>query len=64
MKKKEKIKPYNFYKKNTIETELFRCYEDLEKKSVEITKRKRKKNSINSTTNIKKENNLVELKES
>ena len=64
VKTEEKIKPYNFYKKNTIETELFRCYEDLEKKSVEITKRKRKKNSINSTTNIKKENNLVELKES
>ena len=64
VKTEAKIKPYNFYKKNTIETELFRCYEDLEKKSLEITKRKMKKNSINSTTNFKKETNLVELKES
>ena len=64
VKTEEKIKPYNFYKKNTIETELFRSYEDLEKKSLEITKRKRKKNSINSTTNFKKETNLEELKES
>ena len=64
VKTEAKIKPYNFYKKNTMETELFRSYEDLEKKSVEITKRKRKKNAINSTTNFKKENNLVELKES
>ena len=64
VKTEAKIKPYNFYKKNSIETELYRCYEDLEKKSLEITKRKRKKNSINSTTNFKKEANLEELKES
>ena len=64
VKTETKIKPYNFYKKNTIETELFRSFEDLEKKSLEITKRKRKKNSINSTINFKKETNLEELKES
>ena len=64
VKTETKIKPYNFYTKNTSETELFRNYEDLEKKSLEITKRKMKKNSINSPSNFKKEHNLDKLKES
>ena len=64
VKTENKIKPYNFYKKNNLETELFRSFEDLEKKSLEISKRKMKKNSFYSISSFKKENNLDELKES
>ena len=64
VKIENKIKPYNFYKKNNVETELYRSFEDLEKKSLEISKRKMKKNSKKPLTNFKKENNLEELKES
>jgi hypothetical protein len=64
MKTETKIKPYNFYNKNNLETELYRSFEDLEKKSLEISKRKMKKNSNYYVNGIKKENNLEELKES
>ena len=64
MKTESKIKPYNFYNKNNLETELYRSFEDLEKKSLEISKRKMKKNSICIVNGIKKEHNLEELKES
>ena len=58
------MKPYNFSKKNNLETELYRSFEDLEKKSLEITKRKKHKNLENYISSFKKENNLEKLKES
>ena len=64
IKTEAKIKPYNFYKKNSLETELFRSYEDLEKKSLQISKRKKSKNSLCSPSHFKKEHNLEKLKES
>ena len=64
VKTENKIKPYNFYKEKNLETELYRNYEDLEKKSMEIFKRKKKKSSFNLVQRFKKEDNLEELKES
>ena len=46
-------------------TELFRNFEDLEKKSMEISKRKMKKNYSNKFLfDFKKDNNLIEIKKS
>ena len=64
MKTEENIKPYGYYKKNNIETELFRSFEDLEKKSLEISRRKMKNSTISTLSSFKKENNLEKLKES
>ena len=64
VKTESKIKPYNFYRKSDVQPELYRSFEDLERKSLEITKRKKKSNPICSITSFKKENNLMELKES
>ena len=64
VKTESKIKPYNFYRKSNVQPELYRSFEDLERKSLEITKRKKKSNPICSITCFKKENNLMELKES
>ena len=64
VKTETKIKPYNFYRKSNVQPELYRSFEDLERKSLEITKRKKKSNPICTITSFKKENNLMELKES
>ena len=64
IKTDERIKPYNFYEKNKIKPELYRSYEDLERKSMEISRRKMKKNSSSKIENFKKDENLIEIKES
>ena len=64
IKTDERIKPYNFYEKSKIKPELYRSYEDLEKKSMEISRRRMKKNSSSKFENFKKDTNLVEVKES
>ena len=64
IKTDERIKPYNFYEKNIIKPELYRSYEDLERKSMEISRRRMKKNSAAKFQNFKKDANLIEVKES
>ena len=64
IKTDERIKPYNFYEKNIIKPELYRSYEDLERKSWEISRRRMKKNSAAKFQNFKKDTNLIEVKES
>ena len=64
IKTDEPIKPYNFYEKSKLKSELYRSYEDLEKKSMEITRRKLKKNSSSKIENFKKDTNLEDVKES
>ena len=63
VKTDERIKPYNFYEKNKMKSELYRSYEDLEKKSMEISKRKMKKKSSYKIIDFKKDSNLVNIKE-
>ena len=65
LKPEERIKSYNHHKK-TQTSELYRRYEDLERKSIEISKRKMKKNSSSKLpiNNFKKEINLLNLKKS
>ena len=65
IKPEEKVKLYNHHKKAQA-SELYRRYKDLEKKSVEISKRKMKKNSSGKLPlpNFKKETNLLNLKKS
>lgn len=50
------IKSYNFKENPKHESELYRNYLDLEKKSFEISKRKLRKNLSGGITNIKKDN--------
>ena len=64
VKTDERIKPYNFYEKNKMKSELYRSYEELEKKSMEICKRKMKKKSSYKIIDFKKDSNLVNIKES
>ena len=66
MKTDERIKPYNFYEKTQSKSELYRSFEDLERKSIEIKNRKMKKKSENKMPipNFKKDTNLIDLKES
>jgi hypothetical protein len=64
VKTDERIKPYNFYEKKKIKSELYRSYEELERKSVEISKRKMKKKSSYKMIDFKKGNNLLNVKES
>ena len=64
IKTDERIKPYNFYEKGQMKPELYRSFEDLERKSLEISKRKMKKNSSTKNQIFKKNTNLEELKES
>ena len=66
VKTDERIKPYNFYEKTQSKSELYRSFEDLERKSIEIKKRKMKKKSENKLPipNFKKDTNLIDLKES
>ena len=61
----ERIKSYKHHKK-AQKSELYRRYEDLERKSIEISKRKMKKNSSSKLPipNFKKEINLLNLKKS
>ena len=65
VKPEERIKSYNHQKK-AQKSELYRRYEDLERKSIEISKRKMKKNSSSKLPipNFKKEINLINLKKS
>ena len=63
IKTDEIIKPYNFYEKSMLKPELYRSYEDLEKKSMEISRRKMIKDS-SSILNFKKNTNLEDVKES
>lgn len=66
VKTDERIKPYNFYEKTQSKSELYRSFEDLERKSIEIKNRKMKKKSEDkiSIPNFKKDTNLIDLKES
>ena len=66
VKTDERIKPYNFYEKSQAKSELYRSFEDLERKSIEIEKRKMKKKSENKMPipNFRKDINLVDLKAS
>ena len=66
VKTDERIKPYNFYEKSQSKSELYRSFEDLERKSIEIKNRKMKKKSENKIQipNFKKDTNLIDLKES
>ena len=66
VKTDERIKPYNFYEKTQSKSELYRSFEDLERKSIEIKNRKMKKKSENKMPipNFKKDTNLIDLKES
>lgn len=64
VKTDERIKPYNFYEKKKLKSELYRSYEELERKSVEISKRRKKKQSSYKMIDFKKENNLLNIKES
>ena len=66
VKTDERIKPYNFYEKSQSKSELYRSFEDLERKSIEIKNRKIKKKSENKIQipNFKKDTNLIDLKES
>ena len=66
VKTDERIKPYNFYEKSQSKSELYRSFEDLERKSIEIEKRKMKKKSENKMPipNFRKDINLVDLKAS
>lgn len=60
----KRSKYYNFFE-SSKKPELFRNLEDLEKKSIEISKRKMiKKNSNNYIFGIKKDNNLKEIRKS
>ena len=61
-----RIKRYFLYEKNkdNSKTELYRNYEDLEKKSLEISLRKRKKNLSTNMLDFKKDINLSEIKKS
>ena len=60
----KRSKYYNFFE-SSKKPELFRNLEDLEKKSIEISKRKMiKKNSNKYIFGIKKDNNLKEIKKS
>ena len=62
----ERIRSYNFAEKNRIKPELYRSFEDLEKKSKEITKRRLKKKSSSNLPilDFKKEDNLIDVKQS
>ena len=64
IKTDERIKPYNFYEKSQLKPELYRSFEDLERKSMEISRRRMKKNSSSKFQNFKKDTNLVEVKQS
>ena len=66
VKTDERIKPYKFYEKSQSKSELYRSFEDLERKSIEIEKRKMKKKSENKLPipNFRKDINLVDLKAS
>ena len=66
VKTDERIKPCNLYEENKLKTELFRSFEELERKSMQISKRKLKKKSTYNLPipNFKKEINLADLKES
>ena len=58
----KRTKNYNFIEKNQ-KTELFRNFEDLEKKSLEISRRRPQKNFSNKNFfNFKKNNDLREIK--
>jgi hypothetical protein len=57
-----KIKPYFFNEKKNG-TELYRNYIDLEKKSLEISQRKMRRNITCKSTDFKKDINLGEIKE-
>ena len=64
IKTDERIKPYNFYEKSQLKSELYRSYEDLERKSMEISRRRLKKNGSSKFENFKKDTNLVDVKQS
>ena len=60
-----RIKSYHFIDKNgNLKSELYRNFNDLEKKSFELSKRKLKKNLSNKLFNFKKNENLIDVKQS
>lgn len=60
----KRSKYYNFFE-SSKSNELFRNFEDLEKKSIEISKRKMIKNNLDGPFfSVKKDNNLNEIKQS
>ena len=61
-----RIKRYVLYdkNKNNSKTELYRNYDDLEKKSLEISLRKRNKNLSTNMLDFKKNINLLDIKKS
>lgn len=60
----KRSKNYNFFESSKRD-ELFRNFEDLEKKSIEISKRKINKNNSNKYFfSVKKDNDLKEIKQS
>ena len=60
-----RIKSYHFIDKNgNLKSELYRNYKDLEIKSFELSKRKLKKNLSNKLFNFKKNENLIDVKQS
>jgi len=62
----EKINKYYNFSELNKKRELYRNFEDLEKKSLEISKRKmiKKNNSNKNFFRIKKDNNLIDIKQS
>ena len=60
----KEINTYNFNEKKPLKSELFRNYEDLEKKSFEISMRKLRKNLSCKSIDFKKDKNLREIKKS
>ena len=60
-----RIKSYHFIDKSgNLKSELYRNYKDLEIKSFELSKRKLKKNLSNKLFNFKKNENLIDVKQS
>jgi hypothetical protein len=60
-----RIKSYHFIDKSgNLKSELYRNYKDLETKTFELSKRKLKKDLSNKSFNFKKNENLVDIKQS